>query len=105
MSVVRSHNYFVYILTNFTKSVLYIGVTNDLRTRIHQHKSNVQQNNSQKFTGRYNCIYLVYWERFQYVNDAIGREKEIKGWTRAKKNALVETTNPGWKFLNDILED
>ena len=105
MAVIRLHNYFVYIVTNFTKSVLYTGITNDLRVRIGQHKSNAQRNNFRPFTGRYNCIYLVYWERYQCVNDAIAREKEIKGWTREKKSALVATTNPDWKFLNDILDD
>jgi putative endonuclease len=99
----RNHTYFVYLLTNKTKRVLYIGVTNDLSIRLKQHVDRV---NSLSFTSRYNCFYLVYFETYKYVDDAIYREKEIKGWSRAKKNALIETENKEWRFLNeDILED
>ncbi|WP_461788270.1 GIY-YIG nuclease family protein [Pedobacter sp.] len=97
----RQHNYFVYILTNYNKTVLYVGVTNDLEIRIAQH---IEGNNVNSFTCRYKCYYLIYYERFQYVNDAIGREKEIKGWSRAKKNALIEADNKEWKFLNDEIK-
>jgi len=53
------------------------------------------------FAGKYNCFYLVYWERFEYVEFAIKREKQIKGLLRAKKDLLISEFNPGWKFLND----
>lgn len=98
----KQHNYFVYILTNYIKTVLYVGVTNDLEVRIAQH---VEGNSINSFTHKYKCYYLVYYERFQYINDAIDREKEIKGWSRAKKNALIELDNKNWKFLNDEISE
>ena len=94
----RDHNYFVYILTNFDRTVVYTGVTNDLAIRIQQHKNG---DLPYSFTKKYNCFYLVYFERYQYINDAIDREKEIKGWSRIKKNTLIETENKEWRFLND----
>lgn len=97
------HNYFVYILTNKNKTVLYIGVTNDLETRLKQH---VNGESKIAFTKKYNCHFLIYFERFQFIQHAIEREKELKGWTRLKKNLLIETENKDWKFLNDeILGD
>ena len=98
----RQHNYFVYLLTNKTKTVLYTGVTNDLIVRITQHKDGLVKNT---FTKRYKCFYLVYYERFQYIDHAIEREKEIKGWTRIKKNALIEVENKQRRFLNDEIDD
>jgi putative endonuclease len=98
----RDHNYFVYLMTNFNKTVLYVGVTNDLGIRVEQHKNG---DNPSSFTKKYSCFYLVYYERYQYINDAIDREKEIKGWSRAKKNTLIETENKEWKFLNDEVID
>jgi putative endonuclease len=95
-----AHNYYVYILTNFTKSVLYTGVTNNLIRRLEEHK-----NGSGDFTSRYNCFYLLYWEHHQYINNAIAREKEIKGWRRSKKEALINDFNPEWKFLNEEIQD
>lgn len=94
------HNYFVYILTNKNKTVLYIGVTNDLEIRLRQH---INGENTVAFTKKYNCHFLAYFERFQCVNDAIAREKELKGWTRNRKNLLIETENKNWKFLNDMI--
>ena len=93
-----SHNYFVYILTNYNKSVLYTGVTNDLKRRLFEHKSNQNYNS---FTTKYKCYYLLYWERFQHIEHAIDREKEIKGWTRLKKENLIKELNPNLNFLND----
>ncbi len=81
---------------------MYVGVTNDLEIRLTQH---IEGNSKESFTHKYKCYYLVYYERYQYVNDAIDREKEIKGWSRAKKNALVETENSEWKFLNDEIKE
>ena len=97
------HNYFVYILTNKNKTVVYTGVTNDLEIRLKQHRENKE--NTFAFTYKYNCYYLVYFEHFQYIEHAIEREKEIKGWTRAKKNALIETENKNWDFLNDTITE
>ncbi|UOE47545.1 GIY-YIG nuclease family protein [Mucilaginibacter sp. SMC90] len=94
-----NHNYYVYITTNPGKTVLYIGVTNDISVRVLQHLENRGTNKS--FTGKYYCYHLVYYEHFTHIEHAIAREKEIKKWRREKKNALIETTNPGWKFLND----
>ncbi|WP_225872603.1 GIY-YIG nuclease family protein [Pedobacter frigoris] len=78
----RDHNYFVYILTNIKRSVLYTSVTNDLSARLEEHKKGSKQTS---FTSRYKCYYLVYFEHHQYIDQAIDREKEIKGWSRAKK--------------------
>lgn len=94
------HNYYVYILTNLNKNVLYVGVTNSLERRIAEHKSDAGDE-KRSFAGRYNCIYLVYMEHFQYVNHAIAREKQIKGWTKAKKQALIDEFNPEWKFISE----
>jgi putative endonuclease len=83
--------------------VLYVGVTNDIRVRLLQHKQN---NSTQKsFTGKYYCYNLIYYERFTHVEHAIEREKEIKKWRREKKNTLIESTNPNWTFLNDEVGD
>ncbi|MFA6249231.1 MAG: GIY-YIG nuclease family protein [Mucilaginibacter sp.] len=69
-----NHNYYVYIATNAGKTVLYVGVTNDVRIRIDQHKENKGSNRS--FTGKYYCHYLIYYEHFISTNEAIAREKE-----------------------------
>ena len=90
-------HYFVYILTNPNKTVLYTGVTNDLEIRLAQHYQN--RGNKSNFTGKYHCYKLLYFETFSGIEQAIAREKEIKGWTRAKKEALIATTNPNWEFL------
>jgi len=99
----RQYNFFTYILTNYTKKVLYTGVTNDLERRLFEHYFGTDQKES--FTSKYKCFYLVWFERHQYINHAIEREKEIKGWVRNKKVRLIEEENPDWKFLNsDIME-
>jgi len=94
------HNYFVYITTNVSKNVLYTGMTNDIKRRLFEHN---EDSKGQKlfFAGKYNCTYLIYYERFQNVKDAIRREKEIKGWTRIKKEKLISEFNPEWRFLNE----
>ncbi|MFC0513210.1 GIY-YIG nuclease family protein [Mucilaginibacter angelicae] len=94
-----NHNYYVYITTNPSKTVLYIGVTNDISVRVLQHQENKGTNKS--FTGKYYCYHLVYYEHFTHIESAIAREKEIKKWRREKKVALIESTNPSWTFLND----
>ena len=94
----RQYNFFTYILTNYNKKVLYTGVTNDLNKRLYEHYFGVDQKES--FTSKYKCYYLVWFERHQYIDHAIEREKEIKGWTRSKKLKLIEQENPKWSFLN-----
>ena len=93
----RQHNHFVYILTNLHKTVLYTGVTSDLIRRLDDHERGLFPG----FTRKYNCRYLIYYEWFQFIQDAIVREKQIKGWTRKKKEILLSDFNPGWEFLND----
>ncbi|CAN5364937.1 GIY-YIG nuclease family protein [soil metagenome] len=83
----RRYNFYTYILTNSSKKVLYTGVTNDLERRLTEHYFATDQKNS--FTGKYKCYYLVWFERYQYVNHAIEREKQIKGWLRSKKSNLL----------------
>ncbi|AMJ67735.1 GIY-YIG nuclease family protein [Hymenobacter sp. PAMC 26628] len=89
--------YFVYITTNPAKAVLYIGVTNDLARRLAQHYGN--RGAPETFAGRYFCCNLLYAEQFADINGAIAREKELKGWTRAEKEALIATVNPKRDFL------
>jgi putative endonuclease len=91
-----SHNYYVYIMASLRK-VLYAGMTNDLPRRVHEHKNG----DGSKFTSKYNCYKLVYYEHSNRVQEAIAREKEIKGWTRAKKIQLIEETNPQWLDLSE----
>ena len=90
--------YFVYLVTNYDRTVLYTGVTNSLERRMWQHKHGTFDG----FAKRYHCDRLVYFEEYGEIDQAIAREKQIKGWTRAKKNALLETTNPQW---NDLAAD
>ncbi len=87
--------YYVYLMASF-KQTLYVGVTNDLARRVHQHKTKADPDS---FTARYNIDRLVYFETFGDVRDAIAREKEIKAWRRSKKVALIESQNPTWKEL------
>ncbi|UII24476.1 GIY-YIG nuclease family protein [Fulvivirga maritima] len=91
-------NYFVYITTNPKKTTIYIGVTNDLHTRLLQHFENRGQ--PKTFAGRYYCYKLIYYERHTTIQTAIEREKEIKKWSRAKKANLIASFNPHWTFLN-----
>ena len=93
------YNYFVYIMTNEYRTTLYIGITNNIQRRISQHYFD-SQNLKKSFAGKYNCIYLVYYEGFEYPNDAINREKTIKKWRREKKNQLISKFNPKWENLN-----
>jgi putative endonuclease len=76
---------------------MYIGVTNDLKQRLYEHKHQLVDG----FTKRYNVHKLVYYEHTTDIRAAIAREKQLKGWLRAKKNALVETMNPEWKDLSE----
>ncbi len=90
---------FVYILSN-NAQVLYIGVTNNLHVRMLQH---TQERNPESFVGRYNLDRLVYYEECASPIEAIIREKQLKGWSRAKKKKLIQTINPTWRnLLNDL---
>lgn len=89
--------YYVYFLTNQNDRVLYIGVTGNLERRLYEHRHGFVDS----FTRRYHVYKLVYYEQTGDVKAAIAREKQLKGWTRAKKNALVEAVNPRWRDLSD----
>ncbi len=90
------NNYYVYIMANFSKT-LYTGVTNNLEKRVYEHKNKLVEG----FTKKYNITKLVFFEETNDANAAIAREKEIKGWLRKKKIALIELTNPTWKDLSE----
>ncbi|MBQ2863973.1 MAG: GIY-YIG nuclease family protein [Clostridia bacterium] len=87
--------YYVYILTNQTNTTLYIGVTNNLQRRLFEHKNKLVDG----FTKKYNINKLIYFESTNDVESAIAREKQLKGWTRQKKNNLIATTNPSWNEI------
>ena len=88
--------YYVYLLTNWNNKVMYVGVTNDLRRRLFEHKNKLIKG----FTEKYNVNKLVYFEETLDISAAIAREKEIKKWRREKKNQLVIRINPKWKDLS-----
>ena len=90
-------DYWVYILTSRDNKVIYIGVTNDLQRRVFEHKHKLLDG----FTAKYNVHRLVYMESTMSIEAAISREKQLKGWRREKKAALVRTTNPEWRDLSD----
>ena len=92
------HQYYVYILTNKRNGTLYIGMSNDLERRVLEHKRKVIEG----FTKKYGLSKLVYFEMYQYVNDAILREKQLKKWRRQWKIDLIEKENPNW---NDLAYD
>ena len=86
------NEYFVYMLANKHNNVLYIGVTNNIRRRVYEHKKKLLKG----FTSQYNCTKLVWYEEFQEIDLAIAREKQLKNWKREWKNALIEKSNPNW---------
>ena len=92
-----SKSYFVYMITNKTNAVLYTGITSNLERRTYEHK----EGKVKGFTQRYNCKKLVYFEQFSAPENAILREKEIKGWLRAKKDELVNAVNPNWVDISE----
>jgi putative endonuclease len=98
MFVYNKHLYFIYVVTNPDKKVLYIGVTNNPEARLGEHYFN--RGNSKTFAGKYYCYNLIYYEEFKYIKEAIAREKELKQWSRLKKETLIRTKNPEWLFLN-----
>ena len=91
-------SYWVYILTNQRHTVLYIGITNGLERRLWQHSGSEQIKRS-SFTYRYNLDKLIYFESYPDARQAIAREKQIKRWTRAKKEQLIAMVNPEWRDL------
>lgn len=93
---------FVYIVTNKSHSTLYIGVTSNLPQRVVEHK---EKRYEKSFTSRYNLNKLVYWEAFQEIGDAIGREKQLKGGSRQKKIDLINEMNPERADLFDSIRD
>ena len=95
MRHMHERTYFAYIMASRSHT-LYIGVTGDLHKRVFQHKWKEHEG----FTARYNCDRLVWFERYQDVVKAIAREKELKGWRRSKKVALIESANPAWVDLS-----
>jgi putative endonuclease len=92
----------VYILTNKYHTVLYTGVTSDLKKRIYQHKNKEFKSG---FTSNYNCDKLVYFENFLRIEEAIAREKQIKAGSRKAKDKLIGTINPEWKDLWELIKD
>ena len=87
--------YFVYIMTNSTRTVLYTGMTNNLERRVAEHKDH----RIKGFTDTYNATSLLYYETFEMPQEAIAREKQIKNWARAKKHVLIDRLNPKWEDL------
>src|SRR5215469_1545829 len=94
--VMRDHRYAVYIMASRSHN-LYIGVTNDIGRRVREHKSHTFEG----FTDRYNVDRLVWYKIYGDVRDAIAREKQLKGWIRAKKIRLIESLNPTWQDLSE----
>ena len=88
--------YYIYIMNN-RSNTLYIGVTNNLQRRVYEHQHHLVAG----FTSKYHLTRLVYFEETSNVNAAIEREKQIKGWLRAKKVALIESVNPDWRDLSE----
>jgi putative endonuclease len=97
----RIYLYYVYILTNASHKVLYTGVTNDLERRCYEHKQKLVKG----FTQKYNVNKLIYFEVFDDINLTIKREKQVKGYSRAKKAALIDQLNKNWEELqyNEII--
>ena len=92
--------YYVYILANWNNKVIYTGVTNNLTRRLYEHKNKLVDG----FTKRYNVNKLVCFDFCESIESAILREKQIKGWTRQKKNMLIEQMNPDWRDLSELCE-
>jgi putative endonuclease len=99
MTSEESRGAYVYVLTDTRSSVLYVGATNNLKKRVYHHKQRLVPG----FTKKYNVDRLVYYESHQNMDAARTREKQLKGKTRAKKNVLVESTNPSWNDLSSEL--
>ncbi|MFZ7132149.1 MAG: GIY-YIG nuclease family protein [Eubacteriales bacterium] len=90
-----NQNYYVYIMTNKHRTVLYIGITNDMQRRVYEHVNKILPG----FTKKYNLDQLVYIENYNDIKQAIKREKQLKGWSRKKKDTLIIKSNPCWDDL------
>jgi putative endonuclease len=93
----KTHLYYVYIVANKINTVFYIGVTSDLEGRIWEHKQKIYKG----FKSKYDCDKLVYYEDYQWIQDAIAREKQLKAGSRKKKIGLIVAENPAWNDLSD----
>ena len=93
---------YIYIVTNKNNTTLYVGVTSHLRDRIYEHKTSADP---KSFTARYNLNKLVYYEGFAFIEEAIAREKQLKGGSRNRKLALVNSINADWKDLYDSIQE
>ena len=93
-------NYYVYILSNITGTTIYVGVTSNLLRRMYEHRNKLDH---RSFTAKYDVHKLVYYEYTNDVHAALEREKQIKGWNRARKNRLVESMNPRWEDLYESI--
>ena len=91
----REHRYWVYIMTSSSLSTMYIGVTNDLGRRVAEHRAGL----GSEFAKKYRVTRLVYAEEYEQIDEAIAREKQLKGWKRIRKNELVRAANSEWKDL------
>lgn len=96
--MINARTFAVYILTNEAHTTLYVGVTNDLVRRMEEHRL---KSDPKSFTAKYNLTKLVYFDITESPSDAIEMEKRIKGWSRAKKDALIAERNPKWEDLRD----
>ena len=92
----KDYIFYVYIISNYERSTFYIGFSNNIVRRTIEHKYGL----GSEFSKKYKLRYLVYYEEYQYVDEAIAREKEIKKWRREKKNKLIESLNPKWLDLS-----
>lgn len=98
----RTHDYWAYIMTNPTKTVTYVGMTNNLPRRCAEHRAAADAGGG-SFVGRYNVRHLVYFEYFTRVLEAIAREKQLKGLRREKKAWIINAANPGWIILDELI--
>ena len=89
--------YYTYIMSSNNNTAIYIGITNNLERRVSEHKSGIIPG----FTQKYNCKKLVYYESFSDIEQAVAREKQLKGWVRRKKDALIDSVNPGREDLSE----
>lgn len=94
---------YIYILTNKAKTTLYIGVTSELPARIMKHRTHYYGGNT--FSAKYKLHFLVYYEGFTSIIEAIARETQLKKWSRLKKMNLINQLNPAWKDLSDEVKD
>jgi len=92
----------IYIMTNYQRTTLYIGVTSNLRSRIYEHQNKIHL---KSFTAKYNLALCVYYEVYTSIEEAIDREKQLKKWSRAKKDALINSFNKNWDDLTKIINE